>query len=55
MRWLATARLMAASLPGCGDSQWSAWLAVLDSRVSTTITLAPFCLASVIRWACGLK
>ena len=41
MMWLATARLIAASLPGTGESQWSACVAVLDSRVSSTITFAP--------------
>ena len=52
---LATARLMAASLPGTGDSQWSAWVAVLDSLVSSTITFAPRDRAVDIRCACGLK
>ncbi len=51
----ATARLIAASLPGCGESQKSAWLAVLDRRVSSTISFAPLARASVMRWACGLK
>ena len=43
------ARLMAASLPGQGDSQWSAWVAVFDSRVSRTMTVAPFARASMTR------
>jgi len=47
--------LIAASLPGCGESQWSAWVAVLERRVSSTITLAPFARASMMRCACGLK
>jgi hypothetical protein len=55
MMWLAMARFMAASLPGHGASHQSAWVAVLDRRVSTTISLAPRCLASMTRWACGLK
>ncbi len=55
MMCCATARLMAASLPGTGESQWSAWLAVLDSLVSTAITFAPRDRASMIRCACGLK
>ena len=45
----------AASEPGHGASQKSAIDAVLDRRESITATLAPRCLASMIRWACGLK
>jgi hypothetical protein len=55
MRWCATASMIAASEPGKGESQWSAWVAVFDSRVSRTMSLAPLALASMIRWACGLK
>ena len=48
-------RKMAASEPGYGDSQWSAWVAVLERRVSRTTSFAPPALASMMRWACGLK
>ncbi len=51
MMWRAMARLMAASLPGWGDSHQSAWVAVFDRRVSNTMTLAPLARASVMRWA----
>ncbi len=46
---------IAGSDPGYGASQWSAWVAVFDSRVSNTISFAPLSLASMTRWACGLK
>jgi hypothetical protein len=46
---------IAGSEPGHGDSQWSAWVAVLDRRVSSTTSFAPACRASMIRWAWGLK
>jgi len=52
---LATARKMAASVPGYGETQWSAWVAVLDSRVSNTMSFAPFFFPSMIRCAWGLK
>ena len=46
---------MNASVPGQGASQWSACEAVLDSRGSTQITVAPPRWPSMMRWACGLK
>ena len=45
----------AASLPGQVGNQWSAIEAVFDRRGSSTATLAPRALASVILWAWGLK
>ena len=49
------ARRTAASDPGHGESHQSAMDAVLLSRVSRTQTWAPRILASMIRWAWGLK
>ncbi len=49
------ARRMAGSLPGQGASQWSAWVAVFESRTSRTTSLAPFFLPSMTRCAWGLK
>ncbi len=49
------ARKMAASVPGHGDSQLSDIDAVLERRGSMVASLAPACLPSMIRWACGLK
>ncbi len=55
MRWFAIDSRIAASEPGQEDSQKSAWVAVLDRRVSNTMSLAPFCFPSITRCACGLK
>ena len=43
------------SVPGQVGSQWSALAPVLDRRGSQTMTVAPLALASMIRWAWGLK
>ena len=45
------ARSTAASVPGCGASHESAHEAVFESLGSTTISLAPAFLASMIRCA----
>jgi hypothetical protein len=51
----ATPSSIAASVPGQGEIQWSAWVAVFESRTSTTAMRAPFSLAPMMRCACGLK
>ena len=44
-----------ASDPGHGESHRSAWVAVLDIRVSKTMSFAPAIFPSMIRCAWGLK
>ena len=51
----AIASSITGSVPGHGANQKSALAPVFDRRGSTQITVAPLALASMIRWACGLK